>query len=286
MLLTRLGTFASLGVLAAALLLSCGTDEGTSPDGHAGTSGSSDAAAAGVGDQSSTGGTNSGGTSSSGSGGTSAGKSSGGSGGTIAFAGGAGSEQAGAGGVPIVTDQGEQLEVCNRLTGLVPHADTTARAYLKSVNRDCRVKWVIPLVMGDFAAYRNRLVSWNLEFWGCQGTPVNELALVYKQANLSQGDATILIQYYLDAADAELDLSPAEHADMKAALERLAKPLITSDSEEPSQPNCPVDMGTGGAGGAGPEATAGAAGMAPQVGGAPASGGSSSLPSAGQGGAL
>jgi hypothetical protein len=286
MLLTRLGTFASLGMLAGALLLSCGTDEGTSPDGHAGTAGNSEAAAAGVGDPTSTGGTNDGGTSSSGSGGTSAGKSAGGSGGSVASVGAAGNAQAGAGGVPIVTGEGEQLEVCNRLTGLVPHADNTARAYLKSVNRDCRVKWVIPLAMGDFAAYRNRLVSWNLEFWGCQGTAVTELALVYQQPDLSKGDAELLVQYYLDAADAELDLSPAEHADMKAALERLAEPLVTSDSEQPSQPNCPVDTGTGGAGGAGPEATAGAAGMAPQVGGAPTSGGSSTVPSAGQGGAL
>lgn len=276
MLFTRLGTLASLGVLGAALLLSCGTDEGTSPDGHPGDGGNDDTSPAGMGNQSTSGGTHGGGTSS---GGTSAGKSMGGDGaGNLNLAGMAGGvSDAGAGGMPPMPSVGEQLDVCDRLTNLVAHADAVSRAYSKAAYADCRVKWVVPLVNSQLVEYKNRLVTWSLELWGCQGAPVTELALAYHQPELSKGDATIIIQHYLDVVDDELDLSPAEHATMKAALERLAAPLIVSASEEPSQAKCPVDMGTGGAGGAGPEPMGGAAG-------APSNGGAPSLPSAGQGG--
>jgi hypothetical protein len=284
MLFSRLGTLASLGVLGAALLLSCGTDEGTSPVSPAGEGGDNDTSTAGAGNPSTSGstsgGTHSGGTSS---GGASAGTSSGGIAGNTTPTGGAnqGSE-AGAGGMPITPGGGEQLDICNRLSQFLELAPATSKAYQASVYADCRVKWVIPLQpQKALIDYKNRLVTWSLEFWGCQGAPVTDLALVYPQASLSQGDATILIQYYLDVADAQLDLSPVEHAEMKAALERLAAPLIVSNSEEPSQSKCPVNTGAGGAGGAGPDPT-GSAGVPAQIGGAP-SAGAPSVPSAGAG---
>lgn len=290
MLFTRLGTLASLGVLGAALLLSCGTDEGTSPVSHASEGGADDTSSAGAGNPSASGSTNggshNGGTSG---GGASAGTSSGGIAGiagNVTPAGGAGHEsEAGAGGMPLMPGGGEQLDICNRLTGLVPHADAVSRAYGKSAAQDCRVTWVVPRGAAEAPEYRNRLVTWSLELWGCQGAPVTDFALAYHQPNLSQGDATILIQYYMNAADAELDLSPLEHATMKAAIERLAAPLIVSDSPEPSQSKCPVNTGSGGAGGAG-EASAGATSMPADTGGA-ANGGAASVPSAsaGQGGA-
>ncbi|HVY32364.1 MAG TPA: hypothetical protein VHB79_37765 [Polyangiaceae bacterium] len=282
MLFTRLGTLASLGVLGAALLLSCGTDEGTAPF-TPGEGGDNGTPTAGAGNSSTSGnsggGVLNGGTSS---GGTSAGTSSGGIAGNVTPAGGAGHEsEAGAGGMPLMPGGGEQLDICARLPTFLQLAPATSKAYQASVYADCRVKWVIPLQPNQaLVDYKNRLVTWSLEFWGCQGAPVTDLALVYPQASLSRGDATILIQYYLDVADAQLDLSPPEHAEMKAALECLAAPLIVSDSEEPSQSKCPVNTGSGGAGGAGPDAAAGATSMQ-------TSAGAPSLPAggAGQGGA-
>ena len=97
---------------------------------------------------------------------------------------------------------------------------------------------------------------WNLQLWGCQGQPVGDFGLVYRTPPLSAGDANLLIELYLTAATAELDLRPSELDDMRGALERLSKPLIVSDSSEPSASVCPT--GAGGAGGAGAAGAGGA----------------------------
>jgi len=146
---------------------------------------------------------------------------------------------------------GEQLGFCARISGRVGHADAQARAFAKATFADCRVKWVVPLGP-NLDEYRQQLVIWNLEFWGCQGQPVSDFGLVFGTPQLSTGDASLLIELYLATADAELQLSPDERDDMKAALDRLAKQLIFSPSSEPSHSQCPVEAGgAGSSGGAG-----------------------------------
>jgi hypothetical protein len=251
----------ALGLLGAAVAFSCGKDEGSSPNVHPGDGGSDSEIAAGQ---------NGGGNASHGGNGNSA--ASGGvtptggvgEGGTLGAAAGASgdSSASGASGADG-TAEGEQLLLCKRLSGLVDHADKVSRAFSKTTYADCRVKWVVPLEQAQLVEYKNRLVSWSLAFWGCQGNPVTDFALAYHQPDLSQGDADILIQHYLDTVGAEVDLSPIEQAQMEAALARLAAPLLVSASTEPSQSKCPVDAGGGGAGGdAGAAGAAGAAGMA------------------------
>jgi hypothetical protein len=80
----------------------------------------------------------------------------------------------------------------------------------------------------------------------------------------------LLIEHYIAVATAELTLSPPEIAEMRAALERLAAPLIADPSLEPSQSRCDTESGgaggmpaepAGGAGGHGPIDAAGHGGM-------------------------
>jgi hypothetical protein len=173
---------------------------------------------------------------------------------------GLGGSAAGAGGASE-PKLGEQLELCARLSGLTTHAFNVEQAYAKAAIKDCRVSWVIPR-KDELVPFQNELVVWNLELWGCQGKPVESFALVFGTPTLSQGDAAILIDLYMTAAKNDLELSPPEFAELKAALERLAQPLLDSPSSEPSQPNCPVEMGgAGGAAGSGGSTDGGVGGV-------------------------
>ena len=154
---------------------------------------------------------------------------------------------AGNGGSGPTTPPGEQLTLCARISNRVPHADAHTRAFATAVFADCRIRWIVPL-KPDLDEYRQQLVVWDLEFWGCQGNPVTNFGLVWGTPALSAGDAKLLIEQYLTTTNAELELSTDERAEMKAALDRLAEPLISSPSEQPSKSSCVQN--TGGAGGA------------------------------------
>lgn len=253
---TRLWRLSCLLVLGSAALASCGKDEAASPS---------------VTPQSGAGGGASAGTPAStagdtaapvGGAGTSGGSTSGGSptnvgGDATAGAGaqpptgvggdaGAGGALGGGGNGPV--PPGEQLELCTRVTGKIGHVDAQSRAFATALFADCRIKWVVP-PKADLGAYRQQLVDWTYDFWGCDpGQSVTDFGLAYGTPALSVGDANLLIEHYLTTVDAEVQLSTDERADMKAALDRLAKQLISSPSEEPSQSNCVSN--TGGAGGA------------------------------------
>jgi len=273
---TRLGMLASLSALGAALAFSCGTDEGTSPNVHpeGGADNGAPVAGQNMGATANVGGEPGGGT-----GGSSGASTSGGTAGDTAALGGAAGSlgSAGAGGEAVGPSSGEQLKLCDRLLNVVPHSTAVTRAFRNVAYVDCRITWVIPRAtqLDDFV---QALLIWNLQLWGCQGAPVTAFALAKPGAMLSAGDAAILIEMYMNAAQAELDLSPPEAAELRAAIERLAAPVVVSDSSEPSQSRCPVDMGNGGAGGAGMGAAGAAAGGATDAGGAAPS-------AAGQGGA-
>lgn len=264
----RLGMLGSLSALAAALAFSCGSDEGTSPNVHDGGAGGGESVprageSSGASSNSGSGGAGVAGTSA---GGT-AGGGTGGDGGTTSSAGATPSD-AGAGGTPL-TPEGEQLELCERLTGLVPHSTKVTQEFRNASIRDCRITQLIPRASTGLDDWVQALLIWNLELWGCQGSPVTRFVLAKPGATLSAGDASVLIETYMNIADAELDLSPPEFTEMRAAIERLSTPVVVSPSMELSQSKCVVP-GAGGAGGEG--------------GGAPGLGGeASSL--AGQGGA-
>ena len=247
--------------LCAATIYSCGQDESSSPNVHTSDGGSDSETAAGQ----SNGG--SGNAAASGSGGSHVAGTATGGAPLVADGAAATSNDAGAGAGGIInTPQGEQLVLCNRLVNVVPHATDISKAFSKAAYADCRVKWVVPLQQAQLIDYLNRLRAWSLEFWGCQGEPVTDFALAYDQPPLSRGDSSILIQLYLDLVDTEVDLSAPERAVMQAALQRLAAPLLVSDSPEPSRPKCTVDPGVGGAGGADSAGAGGAAGAAGQAG--------------------
>lgn len=162
-------------------------------------------------------------------------------------------------------NDGEQLELCARLANGVQDADKATSYYSSALFSDCRVSWLLPRGQG-LATLVNQLKRFNYQFWGCPQTPpVYTFALVLGTPALSQGDADLLIDHYLAAAQSAVDLTVIERQTMQAALTRLSKPLIVDPSPEPSQPACE----TGGAGGAGGAAGAGGA----SVGGSAGAGG-------------
>jgi hypothetical protein len=162
----------------------------------------------------------------------------------------------------------EQLSFGLRIPAPSQNATDVARAYNQATYDDCRTRWVTNLFLdkqpSEQHLFLNALVTWNYNFWGCDVgvPPVSNFALIWGEAPLSAGDAALLIEHYIAVATAELTLSPPEITEMRAALERLAAPLIEDPSLEPSQSQC--DTGSAGAGGMPAEPTAGgAAGVGP-----------------------
>jgi hypothetical protein len=266
---TGISTFtvkpSALLLVTLGVLSSCGTDEGldSGPTTRILPNGGSDSGTAA---SSSVGGESSGGV-----------RAIGGSAGTLAGEGPdlggmpfGGSAQAGA--PPTLAGAGgndsgptEQLSFGPRIPAQAANARDVAREYNHATFDDCRTRWVTDLFLQSEAQqdFLNELVTWNLRFWGCQGEPVDNFALIYGTAPLSAGDATLLIEHYIAVATEALTLSPLEIDEMRAALQRLSAPLIADPSPEPSQPDC--DAGGAGAGGAASEPVggAGAGGAAP-----------------------
>lgn len=143
-----------------------------------------------------------------------------------------------------------ELGICARLEKATDLAKLVMRSFETRLYMDCRSTWLAQLSYADGKRheYLNELQKWNVRFWGCNASPVDDFPLVYGSPPLSQGDADIVIEHYLAAALAELELTEKELCEMRVALERLAQATIASDSSEPSQPRCD-DPGTGGAGG-------------------------------------
>jgi hypothetical protein len=262
---TRLWRLACLLVLGSAALASCGKDEATKPSttpqggggasaGTKGTPTGGDASGAVGGVSGSTGGSTTGGSTTNlgGDAGTGAQGFDAGAGGALG--------NGGNGGSGATAPSGEQLELCTRITGKVGHADAQARAFAKAVFADCDIRWVVPLG-SDLDEYRQQLVVWSLEFWGCQGNPVTDFGLVWGTPELSAGDAGLLVDHYIATANAELALSIEERVDMASALNRLSEQLISSASVLPSQSSCMRNIGgAGGAAGAGGTAEGGSGG--------------------------
>lgn len=239
---TRLSVLACAALVGSSMLVCCGEDEGTSkPEPPAG--GEAGAITPG-------GGETSGGASSHG--GTTSGRAGEppSSDGGVSTQGLAGAGTGNEGGQFVVAPGGEELDFCPRLTSPGQLARVVEDVFLGAVLVDCRVKWLVPRPPEQIEL-RNDLVIWNGHFWGCDERPVDNFGLVWGAPPLSRGDATILIGLYLEKAQTELALSPLEHSQMEAALERLAKPLIVDASTEPSNSACAMG-GAGGEGGGAP----------------------------------
>lgn len=168
---------------------------------------------------------------------------------------------AGAGGAPEGSSL-EQLSFCARLDRLSIHSNNVVVYFDIAVYNDPCVDWVTTLHGTEHHSdFLNNLAVWNLRFWGCFAEGVSNFGLIYEPAPLSQGDAELLIDHYLRAATTELQLSSAEDAEMRAALERLARTVVVDPSSLPSHVDCL--SGAGGAGGA----PSGAGGVAATVAG-------------------
>ncbi|MES1188427.1 MAG: hypothetical protein ABUL60_31720, partial [Myxococcales bacterium] len=211
---TRFWVLAWLSAIGSGAVLSCGTDEATTPSSVLDGAGEGGVSSVPAGNGGQAGDGRSG---SQAGGGSSSQGGQGAAGGTSTPTAGAGGEQglAGAGGGGPPTADGEQLELCARLSSLVVHADNVGRAYGKAVYADCRLRWVIPLEQEPLIEFKNRLVIWSLDLWGCQGAPVTDLALVYGTPPLSPGDVRLLIDHYMTAAQNELDLSRDEFDELQ-----------------------------------------------------------------------
>jgi hypothetical protein len=154
------------------------------------------------------------------------------------------------GGASSADDDGEQLQICVRLANGADEALTVQRDYTSALYEDCRVRWLFPSGQA-YIDLVNQVRRFNFQFWGCPATPrVFAFALVSGTPALSQGDANLLIDHYLVAAQPALDLTAGERKDMQAALARLSKPLIVDSSLDPSKPACATG-GTGSGGSAG-----------------------------------
>lgn len=254
---TRLSALACAALLGSSLLISCGDEEGFLPAGGNGGEGGDGGAFTPRGGETSGGSASEGGRAEPSAGRAGmpnvgpGGSSSGGDGGS--------------GGEPVAPSLGEELSFCPRLTGLSKLSLAVEEAYIDVAIRDCRIAWLIPRKQ-DLIDMRNELISWNRRFWGCEGLPVETFPLVWGTPALSQGDADIAMNLYLTASKQELALSPREYDEMKAALDRLATPLVQDASLEPSQASCEPSGGGGGGeggeGGSGGEA-AGGGGVGP-----------------------
>jgi hypothetical protein len=162
----------------------------------------------------------------------------------------------------------EELSLCDRLSMQSQLSTSFTKAFEKLVYADCRINWLNHLYL-DFMPnkrddYLNALVPWNLRFWGCQEQPVSDFALVFGTPPLSQGDADLVCDYYVQAAIEAFQLTKKEQSEMSTALAHLASALVTSSSADPSQPSC-EDPNAGGAGGM--SGVGGAAGSLPTTAG-------------------
>jgi hypothetical protein len=197
-----------------------------------------------------------------------------GSGGTSA---GAGKTPGGEGGGPPDEPRFEELSLCDRLSQVPAKNLSTTKMFELGVYTDCRIDWLAHLYVDAKRRddYLNDLLTWNQKFWGCQEVPVEDFLLVWGTPALSQGDANLVIDYYVAAAIEHLELIPREEQEMREALARLSTQVITSSSLEPSKPSCTdANGGAGGQGGLG-GATSGAGGelgLAGSIGGADAGG--------------
>jgi hypothetical protein len=151
-------------------------------------------------------------------------------------------------------EDGEQLMLCARLSGQTVLAGRMAHDFEVNVYYDCRVSWLVVKghALDDFLV---SMTSFNYAFWGCANLPVTTFGLVDGQPSLSAADVATLAEDYVAAMNTSLldtsqnSLSAPEAVEMTAALERLAKPLVTNPAATLSQSLC--NSGAGGAAGAG-----------------------------------
>lgn len=169
--------------------------------------------------------------------------------------------EGGAGGASSPYSGVEKLSLCPRLDRELDVASTVTISFDFEVYSDPCVGWTTSLYLVEKArpSYLNVLKAWNPGFWGCKDAGVETFALLWKQPDvLTRGDLDRLITLYIQVLDRDLELrsqaglSPAEIAEMRAALERLGQGMVTDPTLDFSHPECLLPpAGEGGAGGDG-----------------------------------
>ena len=153
---------------------------------------------------------------------------------------GGGADGLGGGGVGGATPVGgdEMLELCARLNMKVERARAVAIAFNKAAYGDCDMYWTQRLAVdaGERDDFLNALATWSYNLWGCGVVPVSNFPLIYGEPPISAGDAQRLIEIYVRAVDDNVELSPGEDTELRAALGRLSLTLVDDPSLEPSKP--------------------------------------------------
>jgi hypothetical protein len=131
----------------------------------------------------------------------------------------------------------ETIELCRRLDGPEALAHQVSLAYVPKLETDCRI---LDMVAGrrDGALYYNEVVHFSLDLWGCPERAAPAFALQVDSMALSKGDASVLIELYLEAAEERLALSSAEKLALQRELERLALAVVFSCTDELSYSTC------------------------------------------------
>jgi hypothetical protein len=138
-----------------------------------------------------------------------------------------------------------QPALCIRLTSPSAFSFDVTRSYEQRVFSDCRINWLARLYLDldERAQFFNRLLAWNLNFWGCAPPNPTDFALIYRPVALTSADAQAIIEHYMVAANTALRMSASERDQMRAALALLAAPLVDATQEDFSQAACPADAG-------------------------------------------
>jgi hypothetical protein len=160
-------------------------------------------------------------------------------------AGGAPTASADDGGLDEPEGGSNQPAICIRLVSPSALSFDVTRSYEQRVFADCRINWVTRLYLDldERAQFFNRLLAWNLNFWGCAPPAPTDFALIHRPVALTTADAQTIIEHYLVAANNALRMSGPERDQMRAALAMLAAPLVDTTQHDYSQPACPADAG-------------------------------------------
>jgi hypothetical protein len=156
-----------------------------------------------------------------------------------------GAHNGGGGGSEEGEGGSNQSTLCFRLPSPIALSFDVTRAYEQGVFADCRVSWVTRLYLDldERAEFFNRLLAWNLNFWGCSPPAPTDFALIYLPVMLTTKDAQALVDHYIAAANDALRMSASEREQMRGALAQLADPLVDATANDFSHSACPRDAG-------------------------------------------
>lgn len=153
---------------------------------------------------------------------------------------------------PDVVAEVPELALCLRLMDpqnsnhVLQLSQAVGDQYLLLVKADCRVSEVRhpPGGVTEFGVWRDALYAYSADLWGCTARAPMGFALVSTELpSISPTDAAQLIELYLTAATQLLALTSREATVLRKDLQRLAGPVVTSESAGFTFSSCSDDAG-------------------------------------------